>query len=96
MTELEFERAKRAHEQMTRATTWERVTSWVKGIFAAKKTPPTAHPQHPGFYAVRIPLSEFLNPPAEREGERMIDSEGRVMNFLQLPEEEVTVLRRMP
>lgn len=34
MTELEFQRAKRAHEQMTRRTLWERVVAWVCGIAA--------------------------------------------------------------
>lgn len=34
MTELEFQRAKRAHEQLTRRTLWERVASWVRGLAA--------------------------------------------------------------
>lgn len=34
MTELEFQRAKRAHGQMTRSTLWERCVSWVRGLIA--------------------------------------------------------------
>lgn len=34
MTELEFQRAKRAHAQMVRASVWERVMSWAKGLCA--------------------------------------------------------------
>ena len=34
MTELEFNRAKRAHEQMTRRTLWVRFVSWVRGLAA--------------------------------------------------------------
>ena len=32
MTELEFQRAKRAREQMTRRTLWEKVISWMRGL----------------------------------------------------------------
>lgn len=54
------------------------------------------HPKHPGFYAIRIPISEWLNPLLEREGERIINSDGHVITFPSAPYAYVTVLRRMP
>lgn len=36
MTELEFQRAKRHYEQMTRRARWGRLLNWLKGIFSLK------------------------------------------------------------
>lgn len=54
------------------------------------------HPTHPGFYVIRIPFSEWINPPEDRMGERVIDSEGRVIAFPAAHCDEVMVLRRLP
>ena len=53
------------------------------------------HPRHPGFYAVRILLSEWLNPRPEHEGERVLWSDGTARNWIEAPGGEIKVLRRL-
>ena len=54
------------------------------------------HPKHPGFYVVRILLSEWLNPRPEHDGERVLWSDGSARSWIESPGDEVEVLRRLP
>ncbi len=47
------------------------------------------------FIPVRIPFKDWLNPLPDREGERVLWSDGTVHNFPERDEEYITVLRRV-